>query len=168
MGLEVLAAVSAVAGVVGTVRSINAASSAKRQQTTAQAAQKASQAAQAAQERRQQIREERIKRARVLQSAENTGTAGSSGEFGAVSCIATQLGSNLGFNQGLLNLGNRISNAYQKAADYSFDSQIAGKVGGMFLDLSGNLFNAGGGFDMFKSKPSGAVSDGSIPTRSSD
>ena len=168
MGLEILVAVSAVAGVAGTIKSLNDANKANRQQKKARNAQRASAAAQAAQERRQQIREERIKRARVLQSAENTGTVGSSGEFGAVSSLSTQLGSNLGFNNAQIDLGGQISDATQKASDYAFDSKVSGQIGGMFLDLSGNLFNAGGGFDMFKSKPSGAVSDGSLPQRSSN
>lgn len=169
MGVEiVVAAVSAVAGVVGTVKSISDARGAKRQQKKAQNLQRASQAAQAAQERRQQIREERIKRARVLQAAENTGSAGSSGEFGAISSLGTQLGSNLGFNASQQDIGNRITDANQKASDLSFSSQVAGQLGNQFLNFSGDTFNVGGGFDIFKSNTPGAVSDYTKPQRSSD
>lgn len=169
MGVElVVAAVSAVVGTAGVINSINSAADAKKQQKKAQNAQRASQAAQAAQERRQQIREERIKRARVLQSAENSGTSGSSGEFGAVSSLSTQLNSNIGFNLGQQALGNEITTANQKASDSLFESNISGQLGNKLLDFSGDLFSSGGGFDMFKSKSPGGVSDGSKPTRSSD
>lgn len=99
-------------------------------------------------ERRQQVREERIKRARILQASENTGTAGSSGEAGAVSSIGTQLGSNLGFNQSMIESGNRISNYSQQAADARSNASIFGAVAGM----SGDIGTIGG--SIFQSTPS--------------
>jgi len=109
-------------------------------------------------ERRQQIREERIKRSRVLAASEASGTVGSSGEAGAIGSMNTQLGSNVGTNQSMIQSGQRVSVFAQDAAS----AQLAGQQAGMF----GQLVNAaapvaGSIFSTSPSTSSGSVFDAS-------
>lgn len=90
---------------------------AAQNQKKAQTEQRSVNAAQSAKEKRSQLREARIKRARLTQVSENTGTSEGSGFFGASSGIATQLGSNLGFNTSMLNSAENISIFSQASAD---------------------------------------------------
>jgi hypothetical protein len=87
--------------------------------------QQAQNKAQQLKEKRNQIREERVKRARLMQASENTGVADSSGEAGAVGSISSQLGSNLGFNQGAIQASERISAFSQQAADATGNAQLS-------------------------------------------
>jgi hypothetical protein len=114
MGLELIAAALTV---VSTVASMDAQADARSASRRAQGEQNAQNAMKRAQERRQQIREERVRRSRMLQQSSNSGTIGSSGEIGALSSLATQLSSNLGFNQALFESGQRISQNMQTAAN---------------------------------------------------
>lgn len=137
MGIEVVLAAVAL---TSTVASIDQQRKAAKAQGKARNEEKARNTAQQMAERRQQVREERIKRARVMQAAENTGTAGSSGELGAVSSIGTQLGANLGFNQSMIESGNRISGYAQQAADAQGKASMFNAVASM----SGNIGTIGG------------------------
>lgn len=82
--------------------------------------QKALNKAQQAREARNQIREGRVARGRILQSGVNSGVAGGSGVAGATGSVASQIGSNLGFNQGAIRSGENISLFQQQAADAGF------------------------------------------------
>lgn len=82
---------------------------AAQEQRKAISEEKAINAAQQAQERRKQLREERIKRARVLATSQMSGTSGSSAEAGALGGLSTQLASGLGFNKGMVNSAENIS-----------------------------------------------------------
>lgn len=133
----------------------NEARRAARNQERARQEQRASNAARAAQERRQQIREERVRRARILQSAENTGTSGSSGEIGALGSLATQLGSNIGFNLGEQQRGENISIFSQAAANANFNAfqaQSRGQQTAGLINTAGSIFsnvNFGSSGDVF-------------------
>lgn len=110
--------------------------------------------AKAASERRQQLREERVKRGKLMQSSVNSGVNYSSGTMGAGGALSTQLGSNLGFNAGMIDATSRISankqevsniiteNANQVRADTTEASMWQG-IGG----LSGSIFAGTGGFN---------------------
>lgn len=132
MGLEViLAAVS----LTSTVASMSQQRKAAKAQGKIRNEEAARNTAQQMQERRQQVREERIKRARVMQASENTGTSGSSGEAGAITSIGSQLGANLGFNQGMIESGRRISQYSQEAADAQGRASMFGTLAGMTGDM---------------------------------
>lgn len=133
MGLEVIVAAVTL---TATAVSLNQQRKAGKANEKARKEDQARNTAQQMQERRQQIREERIKRARVLQSSANTGTTGSSGEVGAVSSISTQLGSNLGYNQSMINSGNRISAFAQQAADAQQSASIFSAIANNAGDIA--------------------------------
>lgn len=127
-------------------------------QRKANAEQRAQQAQMAAQERRKQFREERVRRAMVIQSAINTGTADSSGALGAQGALATNLGSNLGFNVGEVARGGRIgalqdtsSAAMSQAQGYQNTASMWGSIG----NLSQSVFSNLGGFKTIKAGFSG-------------
>lgn len=151
-----VAIAGAVIAGVGTYQQMEAAKDAKSDreqaanaQRQAQSEQRASQAAQAAAARRQQIREERVKRARIMQSSTNTGVSASSGELGAVGGLNTQLGSNLGYQQGQINAAGRISAFNQTAADFlsSAENKMAdASMWGGVAGLGMTVFNQAGGF----------------------
>lgn len=106
----------------------------------------------AAQERRQQIREERIKRAQIMNQAALTGTSNSSGEAGAIGGMASQLGSNLGMNQGSILRGQRISGFMQNQSDFMTAAQSASNRAGTYRQvgqLGGSLFAQAGGWSAF-------------------
>lgn len=164
MGVE-----TAIAGLAlsafGTVQQQEAQSEARKaqqnateEQKKARAEQEAMQAAQAAEERRRQIREARIKRAQVLQASANTGTSASSGEAGATGGISTQLGSNIGFNLGMINSAQNISAFNQATQDFLSSTQNSvnqantwGQVGNLGL----SIFGQSGGFNtLMPSQPS--------------
>lgn len=149
MGIEtIIALVSLAVGTASFAVQQEAARDTRRAQSKMQAEQKAERAAQAARERRTQIREERVRRARILQAGENTGTEGSSGEAGALGSLSTNLGVNLGFNEGAINRANNIGLFQQSAADAQGRGQLAE---GLF-NLSMSAFGASGGFNsIFKS-----------------
>ena len=152
MGLEAALAVASLAVTVKSGLDANKqAKIAATEQLKAKAEQKASNAAQAAAERRQQIREERVKRARILQSSEGTGVSGSSGETGAIGSLSTQLGSNIGFNLGMLDRAGNISDFSQNAADAMTNMNLATIRG----QNATNIFSIG-------TKLSGAIPGGSI------
>ena len=142
-----LAIASLAVGAMSAVNQADAAKAAADAQEDARKEQKASNAEQAAQERRQQIREERIKRAKILQASSNTGVADSSGEAGATGSLATQLGSNIGFNMSQIAHADRSSAFMQKASDFQTDAANWGAIGGIsksiFSATSGSLFNTG-------------------------
>ncbi len=131
-------------------------SQAAQAQRDTQKVQRANNAQDAARERRQLIREERVKRARVMQAAENTGTSESSGQLGAIGGLATQLGSNLGFNLGKQEFGEQFSIFAQARANAEGDlasAQYQGQIGQMLVNQSGNIGNIGGyvaGSSIFK------------------
>lgn len=162
MGLElIIAAASAVTGVVSLVQGAEARSDARRDAKRAadeekkiQAETKAQQAQRAAEERRAQIREERVRRARILAGAESSGASGSSGEFGALGALATNLGSNIGSNLGILAAGERTSGYAQAAADFrgSADNSLSkAQQSDQLFDLSSKAFSAAGGVKTIKS-----------------
>lgn len=131
------------------------AGAARREQEKVQAEQKAQNARNAAEERRKQIREERVRRARIMQSAEMTGTSGSSGESGAVGSLSTQLSSNLGYNAGAFQRGQRISDYNQNASNFMSQSRQSEADAGynmQLFNLGTNLFMASGGDSLFKPK----------------
>lgn len=132
MGLEVIASIVAITATAASIQQQGQAAKAQKKMRNEE---KARNTAQQMAERRQQVREERIKRARVMQAAENTGTAGSSGELGAVSSIGSQLGANLGFNQSMIESGNRISGYAQQAANAQTNASVFNSIAGM----SGNV-----------------------------
>ncbi len=86
---------------------------------------KAINSARAALERRQQVREERIARGKLMQGSANSGTSGSSGESGAQAGLANQLGANIGFNLGMIQATNNISDLNQGAANFQADARNA-------------------------------------------
>lgn len=132
MGLEVIASIVAITATAASIQQQGQAAKAQKKMRNEE---KARNTAQQMAERRQQVREERIKRARVMQASENTGTAGSSGEIGAVSSIGSQLGANLGFNQSMIESGNRISGYAQQAANAQTNASVFNSIAGM----SGNV-----------------------------
>ena len=149
-GLEwALAAVSA----VSTVASMDQAASARSYQRRAQSEQKAQNADQAAAEKRKQLREERIRRARVMQGASNTGVLGSSGEMGALGALSTQLITNLGFNQGMIESSNRISDNLQSSATRMGNAQTYSDVGRLTNSI----------FQMSSMFPSGSSTTNTLP-----
>ena len=133
MGLEVatLAAISAGVSAVGTVAGIMNNRDARKEQQKVQAVQNASNRAQQLEEQRKQIREERVKRARIMQASENTGVANSSGEMGAVGGLATQLSSNMAYNQGAVQRASDIGSFQQNAADAAGQAQMWGAIGSL-------------------------------------
>lgn len=138
---------------------------AANEQRKVQSEQRAQQAAQQAAERRQQIREERVRRAKIIQSAQNTGTAGSSGMSGALSSLSTQLGTNIGFNIGASQAGDRMSRFMQNAADYNLSSQNhlfradnAQAVGSAAVSIFGSMGTMGGGAQTWGQMNSGVAS----------
>lgn len=138
-----LAIASVVVGVGGAIKQREAQKDAEKAQKAAQRQQAAMQAAQAARERRQQIREERIRRGQIMQASQTSGVAGSSGQLGAISSLSSQLGTNLGFNAGMLQGANRISALGQSAANYMGQAQTWGQVSQ--FGMMG--FQASGGFN---------------------
>lgn len=146
MGVEVLAGAALALTAVSTVATVRSQQEAAKEGKKSRREQEAMNAARAAQERRQQIREERIRRARILQASENTGVTASSGEAGAVGNLATQLQSNIGFNQGQLRSAGLISDFQQNAQDAMDSASLWQQVG----NLSGSIFSAAGGFGAFK------------------
>lgn len=151
MGIEVALVLFA----VGTAVSIDQSEKARRARNKSADAQKlsnqeakASASAQAAQERRQQVRDERIRRARILQGGANTGTDGSSGEFGAIGSLASQLGSNIGYNIGQIASAERRSDFLQTAADFSNSAsnfQVNAQYGSQVAGIGMSIFNSGVG-----------------------
>lgn len=148
MGFEAVAYIIIAAGTAYSVDQSEKARSDRNKaadaQKDAQKEQKAANAAQAAQERRQQIRDERIRRARILQAGENTGTEESSGEFGAIGSLATQLGTNLGFNLGQLSSANRRSDLLQTGADFlssASSHDINSGYGRQFASIGQSIFS---------------------------
>jgi hypothetical protein len=118
--------------------------------------------AQAASERRQQLREERVRRGKLIQSGVNTGVSGSSGEAGALGGLSTTLGSNLGFNLGVRQAADNISNLNQEAtnvmgeakANYA-ESQNEMNMWGALGQFSTSIFSGTGGFNtLFNRLPS--------------
>lgn len=108
-----------------------------------------------AQERRNQVREERVRRSKLLQASENSGTADSSGEYGAMGSLATQLSSNLGINAGRAQAGSNIGGYLQNAADFGLAAQQASQSAqnaDAIAGWAGSIFNASGGFSLFKGK----------------
>lgn len=138
MGLEVIASIVAI---TATAASVQQQGKAAKAQKKIQNEEKARNTAQQMAERRQQVREERIKRARVMQASENTGTAGSSGELGAVSSIGTQIGANLGFNQSMIESGNRISGYAQQVANAQSNASVFNSIAGMSSNV-GSIFGS--------------------------
>jgi len=80
---------------------------------------------------------------------------GSSGEAGAIAGINTQLGSNLGYNQGMLNASSRMSansqgiaNADAKAQEAQMEANKWGQIGSMSMSIfsanAGGLFGGSG------------------------
>lgn len=139
--MAAISTIVAAASLTLTAASIKQQGKAAKAQKKIQNEEKARNTAQQMAERRQQVREERIKRARVMQASENTGTAGSSGELGAVSSIGTQLGANLGFNQSMIESGNRISGYTQQAADAQGKASMFNAVGSMAGNV-GSIFGS--------------------------
>lgn len=129
MGIETaIAAVTLIGGVASAEKARSQQRSAARDERRARREQQAMQAAQAARERRQQVREERIRRGQILQASQTSGVAGSSGQIGATSSLSSQLGTNLGFNAGMIRGANRISAFGQSAADSMGRAQTWGQV----------------------------------------
>lgn len=171
MGLETIAMIGLAVSAAGTVASVSKQREAQQSQRQAaeeqrkvRAEQKAQLASEAANERRQQIREERVRRAQVIQASENTGVAGSSGEMGAVGNLATQLGTNIGFNVGSIARANRISEASQNAADLLGSAQNSLTKANTWGSVSGlgmSIFSSAGGFNAFdESQPPAPVQHG--------
>lgn len=158
MGIEIgtLALIGLATSAVGTVASLHSQSQANKasrnaaeEQRKAGAWNAAQNSAQAAAERRQQVREERVKRAQILNSAANTGTSASSGEAGAVGGMATQLGSNIGFNQSMINSGQMIGSFNQSAADFDTQADRGRQRSSQFGQLSSlgtSMFSSVGGW----------------------
>ena len=106
-------------------------------------------AAKASQERRQQIRDERIRRGQIVNASANTGTSDSSGMAGALGSMSTQLGANMGFNQGMYMAGQRIGRHNQNAADFNANAQSAANRASMWGSVGGvgqSIFGAAGGW----------------------
>ena len=157
-----MAAITTVVAVASLALGVNAAlenKQAGKAQKRARNEQQAQNRAQQMQERSNQIREERIKRARIMQASENTGTAGSSGEAGALGGMATQLGSNIGFNQGAIRAGEQISIFSQQAADSASNAQMSS-----FLSQAAPTI-AGVGQSIFKATPDTFETDWANATR---
>ena len=130
------------------------------EQRKARAEQSASQALQQAQEQRQQIREERVRRAQIMQASQQSGTAGSSAESGALGGMASQLGSNIGFNRSIAASGQAITGFNQAAADYTTSSQRSTQSANMWGNVGSigvNMFNSAGGFKTMFGKTSNAT-----------
>lgn len=158
----IIATVSTVAAIDQQQKAQKAQEKSAEEQRKARAEQQAASAQQAAAEKRQQIREERVKRARIIQASANTGTTASSGEIGSTASLGTQLGGNLGFNQGMYDIGANISAYNQSAADYmtSAQSHLAeANMWGQVGSASMSIFSASGGF-----KPSGTQSPAPVST----
>lgn len=156
VGALALGAASYVSSEAARGEAKQAAAASAEEQRKSQSEVKALNAQKAANEQRQQVREERIRRARVEQGATNTGADGSSGEFGATSGLASQLGANIGTNIGQLAGAQRISMFNQNAADFSTQAQQSmsdAQGASNLMGLSMNIFNAAGGFGVFKSAP---------------
>lgn len=163
MGIETIVSVAGLAfSAYSTMQQQDAQDEARAQQEQANAEnrkareeQKAAQAAQSAAERRQQLREERVKRARLIQSSANSGVAMSSGEAGASGSLATQLGTNIGFNLGQQQAASNISAAGQNAADFlsSANNSISeANQWGTMASAGMSIFQQSGGFNtIFKS-----------------
>lgn len=139
--MAAISTIVAVASLTLTVAGMQQQGQAAKAQKKARNEEKARNTAQQMAERRQQVREERIKRARVMQASENTGTAGSSGELGAVSSIGTQLGANLGFNQSMIESGNRIGGYAQQAANAQSNASVFNSLAGMSGSV-GSIFGS--------------------------
>jgi hypothetical protein len=133
MGIEVALGLMAVSTVAGIQQNHQAA----KEQKKAREGQEGMQRGQQIEERRRAIREERIRRARILQQGENTGSDGSSGEYGALSSMATQLSSGIGYSEGRADQASQISKNLQNAADYSANAQNIGLVGGIASKFAG-------------------------------
>jgi hypothetical protein len=162
MGIEVgiFAKIAAGLSVASTVKGISDRQEANYnsrlaadEQRKVQGEQKAQNASKAMAEKRQQVREERIKRARVIQGSVNSGSTGSSGELGAVSSLATTLGSNVGANAGALASADRTSGYLQNSADFTgnsnqnlADANFADQLNG----FSKSIFQEAGGFAALK------------------
>ena len=95
-------------------------------QKKAQAAQSQMNQLEAHKARVQAVREARIKRAQLL--SESTMGEGTSGIAGGTSSIASQLGSNIGFQNVRQDIGTRISNANQESINASANQQMFGTI----------------------------------------
>lgn len=159
--LSTIAMVGLAVTAVGTAYNIysqsqaqNAAEDAANEQRKASAWDSARQTQQASAERRQQAREERIKRATILNQAANTGTNASSGATGAVMGMGSQLSSNMGTNQSMINSGQMITGFNQRAADFATSAgnwNNQAQLGGQFASLGTGLFQGVGGWKGLKS-----------------
>lgn len=147
--IGIVAAVAAGASAVVGNQTRKDAAGARGRAENATAAQRAQEAAN---EKRRLIREERVKRARILQAGENTGTGESSGEFGALGGMATQLGSNLGFNAGTLMRGRQAGADLASAFKSDQEGQKAAATGA----IASSVFSSVGGFSVF-STPAGTT-----------
>lgn len=120
------AAVSAATAVVGLVQGQKASEAQKK----AQEAQGKMAAMEAHRARIQAVREARIKRAQVLASDADMGGT-TSGIAGGVSSVASQLGSNIGFQSGKEQLANQASIFNQQAIDANSSASIFNTVAGV-------------------------------------
>lgn len=121
----------------------------EREARRARSEQSASQSLQAEQERRNQIREERVRRSQIINQAAQTGTGGSSGESGALGALSTNLGSNIGFNEAMIQSGQRITGFNQASANFASSAQSAQNKGAMWGQVSNvgsTMFSNAGGF----------------------
>ena len=89
---------------------------------------------------RQVRREQRQKAAAIQQMAQNTGTASSSGQMGAVGSIASQAGSNIGWQGQQAAASRAITRFNQNAADAQGNALLGQTAGGIFKDFSGIAF----------------------------
>jgi len=123
---------------------------AQEEQRKMNAIQEARQAQEAARERRAQIREERVRRARILQASSNLGVGESSGELGATGALATNLGSGIGHNVGVLDMASRMSAHSQRQADFlsaAAQNQARSSMWGQASSFGSQIFNQAGGFN---------------------
>lgn len=102
------------------------------------------------------IRQARIARAAVLNTAANSGTTGSSGALGGTGSIQSQLASNLGYFEGLLDLNQEVLETKKLQADARArigieegnvrKAQGKSSIGGAIGSLGSSILGAGGGF----------------------
>lgn len=135
-------AAMAVSTVASVAVSIDAQQKARKDQKKAADRQDAANEARRQAEMRQQFRQERIRRADILQQSQNTGVTGSSGEAGALSSLATQLSSNMGYNTAMNQNAKAISNLQQSAADHMGTANTAEGIG----RAANSIFAAYGSF----------------------
>jgi len=114
---------------------------AKEQQRAQQAAQRRADIA-AYRERIQAVRQARAQRGATLQSAQSQGVSASSGTAGAVSSIASQVGSNLSFLDTTQALAQQESIFRQRAVAAESKAATSAAYG----QIAGSIFQAGGGY----------------------